>query len=557
MGFQEFFALAGALGLFIYGMMVMSDGIQKLAGDKMRQILSSMTSNSFKGIGTGFLTTSLIQSSSATTVMVVSFVNAGLLSLRQSIGVIMGANIGTTMTAWLIAILGFSKFSLGNYVFPILALAVPMLFLRNEKFKNTGEFLIGFAILFLGLTGMKDAVSSLNLADNMGFQEMIRSISSMGFMGTVLLVLVGSVVTVVVQSSSAAMGLTLSLCNAGVLPFEIAAALVLGENIGTTITANLAALVGNIHAKRAARAHLIFNLFGVIWMLIVFSPFVATVKSLMLETNFTKTEYLLSAFHTSFNIINTFLLVWFVDLIARIVTKFTASKGDDELFKLEYIASGITSTPELSILEAKKEMVKFGELTLRMHQKTRDLINEVDNKKRVKLINKIRDYEEVTDRLESEITSYLGKVSNKSLTEEASNKLRSMLSITNDLERIGDIYFVIAKAIEKKSEEKLWFDQKQRDSLNKLLVDVENAYLHMLKNLEGDYSKVDMEEAVRLEEIVNATRNKIRKKHLKSVEKGDYNPRSGLIYSNIFAALERVGDHIINVSEGASGINLH
>lgn len=572
MHISELLTLIGALGLFIYGMMVMSDGIQKLAGTRMQSILGSITSNRFKGIFTGFMTTTLIQSSSATTVMIVSFVNAGLLNLRQAISVIMGANIGTTMTAWLLVIFGFSKFSLGHYVFPILAVGVPLLFFSKGTIKNLGEFLVGFALLFLGLSGMKDAVEGLNLGQNQGFLDMISFLKDQGFGGVLILVFVGTILTIVVQSSSAAMALTLSLCGSVVgLPFEMAAAIVLGENIGTTVTANLAALVGNVHAKRAARAHFIFNIFGVVWMLLIFFSFTRGIGWLMEQTKWgspfvqgdvNPTEesirYSLSAFHTVFNIVNTLVLVWFLSLIEKTVIRLTPSKGeDDEIFKLEYIAGGITSTPELSLLEAKKEVAKFGEITFKMHNKAKDLVNESDSKKRDKLIKKIAKYEDITDRLETEIANYLGNVSASKLSEESSSELRSMLSITNDLERIGDIYFEIAKAIEKKSENKLWFDQKQRDNLNDLLKEVEVAFDQMMDNLNGKYSEIDMDKARTLENSINEMRNKIRKKHLKSMEKKEYNAQSGLVYSNIFSSIERVGDHIINVSEAASGINLN
>lgn len=567
MEFTELLKLVGALGLFIYGMMVMSEGIQKMAGARMQSILGSITSNRFKGIITGFLTTTLIQSSSATTVMIVSFVNAGLLNLRQAIGVIMGANIGTTMTAWLIVIFGFSKFSMGAYVFPILAFGVPFLFIKRGNWKNLGEFLVGFALLFMGLSGMKDAVEGLNLAESESFRSIIGYLSNQGFFGTILLVVVGTIVTIVVQSSSAAMALTLSLCGTMGLPFEMAAAIVLGENIGTTVTANLASLVGNVHAKRAARAHFIFNIFGVIWILLIFNWFTQGIGLLMENTPWgspfgnasdDSIRYSLSAFHTVFNIINTFILIWFVALIEKTVIRLTPSKNeDDEIFKLEYIKSGITSTPELSLLEAKKEVAKFGELTLKMHNRTKDLINEADKKKRAKLVSKLTKYEEITDQLEAEIADYLGNISGDKLSASSSSELRSMLSITNDLERIGDIYFQITKAIEKKSEKKLWFDQKQRNNLNNLLGEVELAFDQMMKNLNGAYSEIDMVKARSMENSINEMRNKIRKNHLKSMEKKEYNAQSGLVYSNIFSGIERVGDHIINISEAASGINLN
>ena len=566
MDYTEILKLVGALGLFIYGMMVMSDGIQKMAGTRMRSILGSITSSKFKGIFTGFFTTTLIQSSSATTVMIVSFVNAGLLSLRQAIGVIMGANIGTTMTAWLLVIFGFSKFSLGDYVFPILAIGVPLLFVNRGNWKNLGEFLVGFALLFLGLSGMKEAVEGLDLANSAGFRSMIAYLSEKGFLGIMMLVIVGTIVTVVVQSSSAAMALTLSLCGTMGLPFEMAAAIVLGENIGTTITANIAALVGNVHAKRAARAHFIFNIFGVVWMLLVFYWFTSGIGWLMQHTqwgspfgnaNDESIRYSLSAFHTVFNIINTLVLVWFVSLIERTVVRFTPSKGEeDEVFKLEYIGSGILATPELSVLEAKKELVKFGQLLLKMHKKTLKLVNATGKKEQTALITKIKSYEEVTDRVHHEISSFLAKASSKEVSESTSEQIRGLLGASSDLESIGDIYFNMAMQIEKKTKDKVWFDQKQRDYLTKYFSQIIEAYDEMVSNLDQKVEVLNISKAAELEQEINATRDKLRKKHLKSIEKQEYNYHSGLIYNNLFSSLEKVGDYIISVSEYISGKNL-
>jgi phosphate:Na+ symporter len=566
MDYTEILKLVGALGLFIYGMMVMSDGIQKMAGTRMRSILGSITSSRFKGIFTGFFTTTLIQSSSATTVMIVSFVNAGLLSLRQAIGVIMGANIGTTMTAWLLVIFGFSKFSLGDYVFPILAIGVPLLFVNRGNWKNLGEFLVGFALLFLGLSGMKEAVEGLDLANSAGFRSMIAYLSEKGFLGIMMLVIVGTIVTVVVQSSSAAMALTLSLCGTMGLPFEMAAAIVLGENIGTTITANIAALVGNVHAKRAARAHFIFNIFGVVWMLLVFYWFTSGIGWLMQHTqwgspfgnaNDESIRYSLSAFHTVFNIINTLILVWFVSLIERTVVRFTPSKGEeDEVFKLEYIGSGILATPELSVLEAKKELVKFGQLLLKMHKKTLKLVNATGKKEQTALITKIKSYEEVTDRIHHEISSFLAKASSKEVSESTSEQIRGLLGASSDLESIGDIYFNMAMQIEKKTKDKVWFDQKQRDYLTKYFSQIIEAYDEMVSNLDQKVEVLNISKAAELEQEINATRDKLRKKHLKSIEKQEYNNHSGLIYNNLFSSLEKVGDYIISVSEYISGKNL-
>jgi phosphate:Na+ symporter len=567
MEFSEIFKLVGALGLFIYGMMVMSDGIQKMAGARMQSVLSSITSNRFKGIFTGFFTTSLIQSSSATTVMIVSFVNAGLLNLRQAIGVIMGANIGTTMTAWLLVAFGFSKFSLDDYVFPILALGVPLLFVNRGSIKNLGEFLVGFSLLFLGLSGMKDAVEGLNLADSEGFRSMITFLAAQGFFGIIVLVMVGTLVTVVVQSSSAAMALTLSLCGTMGLPFEMAAAIVLGENIGTTITANLAALVGNVHAKRAARSHFIFNIFGVFWMLLIFHWFTKGIGLLMENTrwgspfggaNDEAIRYSLSAFHTVFNIVNTLILVWFVEHMEKIVIKITPSKGEeDEVFKLEYIGSGLVGTPELSVLEAKKELVKFGQIILRMHQRTQKLINTTDRKEQKRLFDKIKHYEEITDRINNEINSFLAKVSAKEVSEKTSEQIRGLIGACNELESIGDLYYNMATQLDKKSDDKVWFDQKQRDNLMSYFDQLKAAHEEMILNLEKGQVKMDLNKAIILEQEIDETRDKLRKKHLKSIEKQEYNYKSGLIYNNLFSSIEKIGDYVLSVSEYVSGQNLN
>lgn len=572
MEISEIFRLIGALGLFIYGMMVMSDGIQKLAGTRMRTILSSITGNRFKGIFTGFFTTTLIQSSSATTVMIVSFVNAGLLNLRQAIGVIMGANIGTTMTAWLLVFFGFSKFSLSNYVFPILAIGVPLLFIKRGNFKNIGEFLVGFGLLFLGLSGMKDAVDGLNLGQNQSFLDMVNFLKDQGFLGILMLVGVGTILTVTVQSSSAAMALTLSLCGSSVgLPFEMAAAIVLGENIGTTITANLAALVGNVHAKRAARAHFIFNIFGVVWMLVVFYLFTNAIGQLMANTKWGSPfvtngiqpgedaiRYSLSAFHTVFNIINTFVLVWFVKLIENTVIRITPSKGEeDEIHKLEYIGSGLMNTPELSVLEAKKEIIKFSEILLKMHKKVVQLVNTPKKKEQAGLIERITYYEEVTDRMHQEIISFLTKLSNNDVTEKTSEQIRGLLSACNDLESIGDVYYSMTLQLEKKSKDNVWFIQKQRDNINEFFGVLEEAYTEMISNLEKDKEKIDLTEAANIEGRIDKMRDKLRKKHLKSIEKQEYNYRSGLVYNSLFSGVEKVGDFVINISESVSGVNLN
>ncbi len=563
-GVYKFLILLGSLGLFIFGMKLMSEGLQQTAGGGLRKILSTMTKNRYLGVLSGFLITALVQSSSATTVMTVSFVNAGLLTLLESAGVMMGANIGTTITGWLVSLFGF-KISLSSYALIFIGLGAPLMFLSRKSAKGWANAIIGFAILFMGLGFLKDAVPTLD-ADS-PIVHFFTQFSDSPFLGRIAFVLLGTLVTVVVQSSSAAMALTLTLVLKGIIPFEVGAAMILGENIGTTITAELASLVGNVHAKRSARIHSMFNIVGVTWMLFLMPFFLSTIAYVMRTyfgvdpfdiSNGEAATLGLSAFHTVFNLTNVFLLIWFVPLLVKLAERTVKSKGeDDEVFKLEYIAGGITSTPELSLLEAKKEVAKFSELALKMHHKTKDLINEADDKKRSKLIKKIGKYEDITDRLETEIAIYLSNVSAGELSDKSSSELRSMLSTTNDLERIGDIYFEIAKAIEKKSKTKLWFDQKQRDNLNDLMDEVEVAFNTMIKNLNGSYADIDMDQARVMEVAINELRNKVRKKHLKSMEKKEYNAQSGLVYSNIFSSIERVGDHIINVSEAASGINLN
>lgn len=552
-GLYKLLVLLGSLGLFIFGMKLMSEGLQQTAGGGLRKILSTMTSNRYLGVLSGFLITALVQSSSATTVMTVSFVNAGLLTLLESAGVMMGANIGTTITGWLVSLFGF-KISLSSYALIFIALGAPLMFMSKKNLKGWANAIIGFAILFMGLGFLKNAVPDLDASSPI--VQFFTQFSDSPFLGRIAFVLLGTLVTVVVQSSSAAMALTLTMVLKGIIPFEVGAAMILGENIGTTITAELASLVGNVHAKRSARIHSMFNIIGVTWMIILM-PFFLTLVTWITTNILGMDPFLndagetingasatigLSAFHTVFNLTNVLLLIWFVPWLVKVAERTVKSKGeDDEIFKLEYISGGITSTPELSLLEAKKEVGKFAELTYKMHNKAQDLINESDAKKQGKLIKKLTKYEDITDRLETEIANYLGSVSASELSEESSSELRSMLSITNDLERIGDIYFEIAKTTEKKTENKLWFDQKQRDNLNELLKEVEVAFDEMLKNLNGKYADINMDEARRLENSINEKRNKIRKKHLKSMEKKEYNAQSGLIYSNIFSGIERVG----------------
>ena len=560
-GIIELLTLIGALGFFIYGMKVMSDGIQKVAGSKMRSILSKMTSNRFLGITTGFILTALLQSSSATTVMIVSFVNAGLLSLVESIGVIMGANIGTTITAWLISLLGF-KVKISSIALPIIAIGFPMMFSSKSNIKSWAEVLIGFALLFMGLDALKESVP--NLKENTEFLSFLSSYANMGIISTLIFIGVGTILTLVVQSSSAAMALTLVMCYEGYIPFELAAAMVLGENIGTTITANLAALVGNVHAKRAARAHFIFNIFGVIWMIFAFQFFINSIDSYMISNmdlspvssvgESVAVPIGLSIFHTTFNILNVLLLVWFVPLISRTVIRMQPSKGEtDEEFHLEHIGGGLMQTAELSVLEAQKEVIKFGKITSKLYNMILELRKETDSKKFNKLMERIKKYEDITDRMEVEIADYLAKAAQGEMSDSASFKVRSMISIINDMERIGDICYQMSISIERKKERKAEFTAESKKSIEGLLNEVQKALDIMNNNLNSEYSKVTLTEADNAEININNMRNKLRKSYLQKIEKGEMPIQVGMIYNNLIHSLEKVGDHIFNISEAIVG----
>lgn len=560
-GFFDVLKLIGALGFFIYGMKVMSESIQKVAGDKLRSVMSLITSNRISGVFTGFLTTAVIQSSSATTVMVVSFVNAGLLKLRQAIGVIMGANIGTTVTAVLILVFGFSKFSISTYTLPIIAVGFPLLFAKKVELKYWGEFLIGFALLFMGLSALKGAVPDLK--SNPEILEWVQGLRSLGYFSIIISVLIGTLLTVIVQSSSAAMAITLIMCNQGWIPFDMAAAIVLGENIGTTITANLAALVGNAHAKRAAMAHFMFNVFGVIWMLIVFMVYLPAIDTIMVSTGqgsplneIGAIKWGLTYFHISFNIINTFVMIWFVPQIEKLVTKMVSVKtDDDEEFHLEYIGTQLMRTAELSLLEARKEVARFGTMVGKMNGFALKLIHSTDAKEQEKLLKKIQKFEDRTDDLELEIDNYLVKVSEGRLSTSASEEIRSILSITNDLERIADIILRMSKDFGRKIKHKLEFTAEQTKNIDEMFGLVNEALAEMQINLEANYSDVTMEKSQAKEDAINVLKKKLNKQHLKSIESNDYDVRTGIIYRDVVFSCEKVGDHIINVTEGVVGVN--
>ena len=557
-GFFEILTLVGSLGFFIYGMKIMSEGIQKLAGSKMRNILGAITNNKFAGIFTGFFTTSVIQSSSATTVMIVSFVNAGLLSLRQAIGVIMGANIGTTVTAFLVLGLGFGKLSLATYSLPLIAIGLPLIFFKKDSLNSLGDFIIGFALLFMGLEALKKSVPSF---DEGGFYELIEPLTGSGIFSVIIFVFIGTFVTIIVQSSSAAMALTLVLCTKG-LPFEFAAAIVLGENMGTTVTANIAAIIGNIHAKRAALAHLIFNLFGVIWMIILFNFFIDNIEEFVkLNSEWfpfdnsskqsienSTIQWSLALFHLTFNILNTLLLVWFVENIEKIVTKVIYSKAEeDEIFQLKYF-SNTTLSSEFSILEVRKELLKFIKITSKMNSFLKSLILETDKRKFSKILQKIKQYEDITDRIEDEVSEYLSKVNETESSQKTNEEIKSILSIINDLESIGDSYYSISKLIQRKSENNIYFVPIQRNNILKMIEKVENLFTQ-LKKYVGD-SDVKTSKTIKKEKMeINKLHYELKKEHLINISNNKYSIKSGVIYSDVLSGLENITNNIMDVRD--------
>lgn len=552
-GIIKLLILIGSLGFFIYGMKIMSEGIQQAAGNKLRQMLGSITSNRVKGVLAGFGITSIVQSSSVTTVMTVSFVNAGLMTLRESAGVMMGANIGTTITGWLVLMLGF-KVNISDYALIIIAFATPMLFMAKGKVRAWANALFGFCILFIGLHYLKEAVPDLDHSSSI--VQFFVDYKDVWY-GSIMFVMLGALVTIVIQSSSAAMTLTLTMVSTGIIPFEVACAMVLGENIGTTITAELASLIANVHAKRSARIHSMFNIIGVGWMLLILPFFLDLVGYVVAGTDFdpNNTEMSTSGialFHTMFNLTNVLLLIWFVPQLVNVAIRTVKSRGDaDEEFKLDYISGPLGSTAELCILEAKKEVAKFGKITAKMNKFTSTFINSTDKKEKNKMLRKLEKYEEITDRVEIEIADYLGKTAQLEMSQEASSRMRDMLNISTDLERIGDIFYQISKTLERKDQDKIYFTPEQREGVNEMMKLVGEAFEIMNHNLNSEYGTISLDKAINKEREINQLRDELREEHLTTIGEGN-NLNNALIYSNLFSSLEKVGDHIINVSEAVA-----
>ncbi len=544
----------GSLGLFLYGMTLLSEGLQKVAGDKMRSILAAMTSNSFKRVLTGLFITAIIQSSSATTVMVVSFVNAGLLSLAQSVGVIMGANIGTTVTAWIISLLGF-KADIAVLSIPLIGIGFSFMMFKSKRKKNIGELIIGFALIFLGLNFLKSSVPDLRSTPEV--LEFLKEWTSFGFASTLIFVAIGTVLTIVLQSSSATMALTLVMCSFGWIPFQMAAAMVLGENIGTTITANIAASIANVSARRAALAHTVFNLIGVVWVLIFFNPILRLVSALTVAVgggdpfvNTASTLYGVSFLHSLFNITNTILLVGFTPQIVKFVSYVVKAPKTEEVFRLQFIQGGMLSTSELSLTQAKHEIINFARLAQKQFEYARQAILENDKETFEGLYTKLEHYEQITDRVELEIANYLNSISEGQLSEESARRLQAMYTIISEIESVGDSGYNIARILQRKRVHNKKFDPEMIKRLEHMLDLVDNAFVQMITNLELGYTKItNIANAEDAENSINEYRNHLKEEHLLNLETNKYNYQTGVFYMDIVAECEKAGDYIINVSE--------
>ena len=566
--------------MFLYGMALMSEGLQKSAGDRLRAFMAKMTSNAFKRVLTGTVVTCLVQSSSATTIMVVSFVNAGLLTLGNAIGVIMGANIGTTLTAWITS-LGFSV-NIALFAVPMMGIGFVLHSSKKATMKNIGQFLMGFAVMYVGLTFMKDCSNEILGQYQTGMMNFFGSINGFGFGSILLFLIAGAVLTIVLQASSATMAITMLLAASGLIDFKLAVAMVLGENIGTTITANIAAAVANTSAKRAARAHTIFNIVGVIWVFCAFGPIVKLICVIMegldfynpmeasrqlalvaqsgtelapelMDTYKNSLLYGIAMLHTLFNITNTLVLIWFTPLIEKAVVWLVKEpKGETEVYRLKYISGGPLHTAELSLQEAKLELIHFAEICRNGFGYVREAINEQDQTKFDELNDKLIKYEEITDRIEYEIATYLNEVSKNELSLESSDKVKAMYKIIGEMESLGDSGESIGRILKRKEAHGKVFDKTILDRLNKMCDLIIKAYDVMIENLKNENLR-DISNAQNCEYNINECRNHLREEHIVNIESDSYNYLTGVYYMDVLAELEKIGDFLINISQAVVG----
>ena len=566
--FLQLLTLLGALGMFLYGMNMMSSGLQKAAGNRLRKLLGAMTSSPFKGVMTGLTITSIIQSSSATTVMVVGFVNAALLTLNQAIGVIMGANIGTTVTAWLVSLLGF-KADISIFAVPLMAIGFVLSIAKSEKYRNISEFIIGFSLLFLGLSLMKNSVPDLR--ETPEILSFIQQWTGYGFGSVIIFLIFGTLLTLVLQSSSATMALTLIMMSMGWIPFDMAAAMVLGENIGTTITANIAAAVGNPNARRAALAHTFFNVFGVIWALILYRPFLSLIGTIITWLGYpnptlidysagieagsidsTAALYGVSMLHTLFNTFNTLILIWFIPLIVRFVTWAIKNKPEDEeqTVRLKYINAGPMGTAELALDEAKNEIVHFAQICRNGLGYIRSAVNATKEDEFEVYRKKLVKYEEIADRIEYEIATFLNSLPQDSISEETRHKVKSMYKIIGELESLGDSGESISRIISRRNIHNKSFSEQQIEKINTMLSLVDHAYGIMIDNLQSsENSMANLRRAVDCEIEINEMRNSLREAEILKIEQNDAEYQSSVYYLDLISEIERMGDFMINISE--------
>lgn len=576
-GIFELLKLIGSLGLFLYGMKLMSESLQKLAGNKMRQILTAMTSNRVTGVLTGLFITALIQSSSATTVMVVSFVNAGLLDLVGSIGVILGANVGTTVTSWLVAALGLGKFSMSDLALPIIGCTLPLLFSKKRSRKNWGEMFVGFGLLFLALRFLQEAMPT-DIHAYPGVGEFIQKISFLGFRSWMIFLLIGAVLTTLFQSSSATVALTLVICSKGWIGYEDAAAMIMGENIGTTITANLAAAVANVQAKRAALAHFIINVFGVVWLFAIFTPFLHFIGDLCVTLHISKYNpiysdprllaeafspearagvllsinaampLVLSMFNTLAKGINVAVLIWFTKLIARIVSRLIPPKIGEETFKLQHIKIGLLSTPDASLFQAKQEITLYGQNTLEMYRKMVKAF-DLSRGEYEKVFETLQKLEDESDQVEVEIADYLTKVSESKLSTENSHRVRSMFKIVSEIESVADSILNVSKAISRRNDQGITFSEEMSNKLKHMFALVDESIVVMCNNLTIEYTEVNAKKAYELEQAINDYRTILKQEHLIAIEEKKYDYPMGILYTDMFSECEKIGDYTINVTQ--------
>ena len=562
-----FFKLIGALALLMFGMKSMSDSLQKMAGPQLRHVLGTMTTNRVTGILSGTLITAAVQSSTATTVMTVSFVNAGLLTLAQAISVIMGANIGTTLTAWIMSA-GFS-FNITDFVWPAFFIAIILIY--SKKRKIIGDFIFGISFMFLGLGTLRQTGIDMDLAHNQPVLDFFASFDPHSFQTTITFLLIGSVLTMCVQSSAAVMAITMILCSTGVLPIYQGIALVMGENIGTTVTSNVAALTANTQARRAAMAHMVFNIFGVLWILCVFRPFIHLVCGWvgfddMMEkndphfvANAAKLSFVLAAFHTTFNLSNTFILVWFIPQIEKLVCKIIRPKknADEDDFRLRFIQSGIMKTPEISVLEAQKEIHCFAERIQRMFGMVKELLGETNDDKFIKLYTRIEKYEGISDNMEIEIAKYLDQVSDSHLSDETKAKIRAMLREISEIESIGDSCFNIARTLNRRIRGKEDFIPSQYEHMHQMMELTDNALTQMNITLVGHKGDNDANLSFNIENEINNYRNQLKSQNINDVNNHLYTYAIGTMYMDIIQECEKLGDYVVNVVEARMGVRQH